>query len=69
MKIIITENQLKFINEALGVPEKILDAAEVLFDIVANNIKSINQKENEYGFRGKLDFELGGKKKIVIDSY
>jgi hypothetical protein len=69
MKIIITENQLKFINEALGVPEKILNAAEVLFDIVANNIKSINQKENEYGFRGKLDFELGGKKKIVIDSY
>jgi hypothetical protein len=69
MKIIITENQLKFINEALGVPEKILDAAEVLFDIVANNIKSINQKENEYGFRGKLDFELGGKKKIIIDSY
>jgi hypothetical protein len=69
MKIIITENQLKFINEALGVPEKILDAAEVLFDIVANNIKSINQKENEYGFRGKLDFELGGKKKIIVDSY
>ena len=69
MKIIITENQLKFINEALGVPEKILEAAEVFFDIVANNIKSINQKKNEYKFRGKLDFELGGKKKIVIDSY
>jgi hypothetical protein len=69
MKIIITENQLKFINEALGVPENILDAAEVLFDIVANNIKSINQKENEYKFSGELDFELGGKKKIVIDSY
>jgi hypothetical protein len=69
MKIIITENQLKFINEALGVPENILDAAEVLFDIVANNIKSINRKENEYEFSGELDFELGGKKKIVIDSY
>jgi hypothetical protein len=69
MKIIITENQLKFINEALGVPENILDAAEVLFDIVSNNIKSINRKENEYEFSGELDFELGGKKKIVIDSY
>ena len=69
MKIIITENQLKFINEALGVPENILHAAEVLFDIVANNIKSINRKENEYEFSGELDFELGGKKKIVIDSY
>jgi hypothetical protein len=67
--ILITENQLKFITEALGVPEKILDAAEVLFDIVANNIKSINQKEKEYMFSGELDFELGGKKKIVIDSY
>ena len=36
--IIITEHQLKYITEALGVPDNILDAAEELFDIVAQNI-------------------------------
>jgi hypothetical protein len=34
MKIIITESQLKFINEALGVPDSILETAEEVFDIV-----------------------------------
>jgi hypothetical protein len=67
--ILITENQLKFISEALGVPDSILEAAEVVFDIVANDIKSINEKEDTYEFSGELDFELGGKKKIVIDGY
>jgi hypothetical protein len=67
--ILITENQLKLISEALGVPDSILEAAEVVFDIVANDIKSINEKEDTYEFSGELDFELGGKKKIVIDGY
>ena len=67
--ILITENQLKLISEALGVPDSILEAAEVVFDIVTNDIKSINEKEDTYEFSGELDFELGGKKKIVIDGY
>ena len=50
MKIIITENQLKFINEALGVPDNILDAAEMLYDIVERDIKSIDSVEEEYEF-------------------
>ena len=41
MKIIISESQLKYINEALGVPDNILEAAEVVFDIFAEKIKSI----------------------------
>jgi hypothetical protein len=69
MKIIITESQLKFINEALGVPDSILAAAEEVFDIVVNDVKSIDEKENTYAFSGDLDFELGDKKKIVIDGY
>ena len=69
MKIIITESQLKFINEALGVPDSILETAEEVFDIVLNNIKSIDEKEDTYEFSGNLDFELGDKKKIVIDGY
>ena len=69
MKIIITESQLKFINEALGVPDSILTAAEEVFDIVLNDVKSIDEKEDTYAFSGKLDFELGDKKKIVIDGY
>jgi hypothetical protein len=69
MKIIITENQLKFINEALGVPENILDAADMLYDIVERDIKSIDRIQDVYEFDGDIEFELGDKKKVMIDSY
>lgn len=69
MKIIISESQLKYINEALGVPDNILEAAEVVFDIFAEKIKSIRTKQEQYNFSGDLDFELGDKKKIKIDEY
>ena len=69
MKIIITENQLKFINEALGVPENILDAADMLYDIVERDIKSIDRIQDRYEFGGDIEFELGDKKKVMIDSY
>ncbi len=69
MKIIITENQLKFINEALGVPDNILDAAEMLYDIVERDIKSIDSVEEEYEFDGEIEIELGDKHKVMIDSY
>ena len=36
MKIIITESQLKILNEVVGVPENILDAAEKLYNEVEN---------------------------------
>ena len=67
--IIITENQLRYITEALGVPDNILGAAEELFDIVAQNIQSIDYKSDEYNFDGNVDIELGYNKKIVIDHY
>ena len=69
MKIIITESQLNLINEALGVPDNILDAADMLYDIVERDIKSIRDIQDEYKFDGELEFELGDKKKIKIDSY
>ena len=69
MKIIITENQLKYINEALGVPDNILNAAEMLYDVVERDIKSIDDVEDEYEFEGEIEFELGNKKKVKIDSY
>ncbi len=69
MKIIITENQLRLITEALGVPDNILDAAEMLYDIVEREIKSIDSVEDEYEFDGEIELELGDKKKVMIDSY
>ena len=69
MKIIISESQLKYINEALGVPDYILDAAEMLYNVVERDIKSIDTVEEEYEFDGKIDFVLGDKKKVTIDSY
>ena len=32
--IVITESQLRIITEALGVPDNILDAADMLYDVV-----------------------------------
>ncbi len=39
MKIIITENQLRLIKEAAGVPENILNEARVLYNIVKDKLK------------------------------
>jgi hypothetical protein len=67
--IVITESQLRLITEALGVPDFILDAADMLYDVVENDIRSIDDIQDEYNFKGKIDFELGDKKKIRINSY
>ena len=67
--VIITESQLKLIAEALGVPDNILDAADMLYDVVEQDIRSIDTIEDEYKFDGKIEFEMGDKKKIKIDSY
>jgi hypothetical protein len=67
--ILITENQLRLITEALGVPDTILDVAEQVFNSVARNIKSIRTKKDEYIFRGNVGVQLGDKKKIDIDDY
>jgi len=67
--IVITESQLKIITEALGVPDNILDAADMLYDVVEQDIKTIDTIQDEYNFDGEINFELGNKKKIKIDSY
>jgi hypothetical protein len=67
--IIITKSQLRLITEALGVPDSILDAADILYDVVENDIRSINTIQDEYKFDGDLDLELGDKKKVKINSY
>jgi len=53
----------------LCVHENILDAADMLYDVVENDIRSIDDIQDGYNFKGKIDFELGDKKKIRIDSY
>lgn len=67
--VIITESQLKLITEALGVPDNILDAADMLYDVVEQDIRSIDTIEDEYKFDGEIEFEMGDKKKIKVDSY
>jgi len=67
--IIITKSQLRLITEALGVPDSILDAADILYDVVENNIRSIKTIQDKYKFDGDLDLELGDKKKVKINSY
>ena len=69
MRIIITESQLKLLNEIVGVPGNILQAAEKLYSEVEKHVKSINTKEEEYEFYGSLNVELGVKKKIQITDY
>lgn len=70
MKITITEGQLKnIINEALGVPESILEAAEDFYEIFLNKIKTINVKSDVYDFQGHANITLGSKDKIRITGY
>jgi hypothetical protein len=52
-KIIITEKQMdlltkKLLSESVGVPENILDDGRKLFDIVKNQLKTLNSIESEY---------------------
>jgi hypothetical protein len=65
--ILITENQLQLITEALGVPDNILNTAKEVYDMVAVNLKSIDEKEDEYTFTNYPNYILGDKKKIKID--
>jgi hypothetical protein len=58
MKIILTENQYKVLNEALGVPEGILDAASDLYEIVMYFIKGIYDKREEYVFNRSVDLTI-----------
>ena len=69
MKIIVTKEQHEVINEALGVPNSILEAAEELYEVFADNLKSITDKESSYEFRDDIDVVLGDKKKIMLDEY
>ncbi len=69
MKIIVTKEQKKIINEALGVPKNILDVAEKMYQIVLRDLKSITEKKDEYEFDGVTYFDLGDKKQIPIRSY
>lgn len=65
--ILITENQLRLITEALGVPESLLNIAEEVYLMIAEDLKSITEKEDEYEFHNWTNFEIGGKKKIKIE--
>jgi hypothetical protein len=67
--IIITENQLRLITEALGVPDSILDAAEKIYDLIGQDLKSITTKDEKYEFSNEVDIELGDKKKINIEDF
>jgi hypothetical protein len=65
--ILITENQLRLITEALGVPDSILNIAEEVFVMISLHLKSITEKEDEYVFHNYPNYEIGGKKKIKIE--
>jgi hypothetical protein len=69
MRIIITKEQHRLISEAMGIPDAIYDASEVFFDLFANHLKSISEKEDTYEFDGNVNIKLGGKSKIEIDRY
>jgi hypothetical protein len=58
MKIIITESQLKLINEAVGVPENILNEGKKLFDIVKDKLKKIKSTGKEEYFFENIKIDL-----------
>ena len=61
MKIILTESQFKILQEAVGVPEGILQAGEELYNIVSDELKSIDSTEEKY------EFEVEDKELTISD--
>jgi len=50
MKIILTESQFKVLQEAVGVPEGILQVGEELYNLVSDELKTISSTEESYSF-------------------
>jgi hypothetical protein len=69
MKIIITESQAALLKEALGVPNNILEAAEKLYKIIEDHLRTITLKSDQYNFSGSLDIQMGDKKIIEVEEY
>ena len=61
MKIILTESQFKVLQEAVGVPEGILQAGEELYNIVSDELKTIDSTEENY------EFEVDDKELTISD--
>lgn len=61
MKIILTESQFKVLQEAVGVPEGILQAGEELYNIVSDELKAIDSTEENY------EFEVDDKELTISD--
>jgi len=61
MKIILTESQFKVLQEAVGVPEGILQAGEELYNIVSDELKTIFYPEEKY------EFEVDDKELTISD--
>ena len=64
--LIITEKQMNLIvdnllNEAVGVPEYIIDSAEELYEIIANQLKRMND------FETNQEFSVGGLNLKISD--
>ena len=62
--LIINENQLgkivdNLLLERLGVPDFILDSAEVLYDVVLNKIRTIKDTSGKYDFNLNVDLPIG----------
>ena len=63
-KFLITERQYKvitqkLISERLGVPDFILDSANTLYELVADYLKNISEKRNEYTIEQEVQLPIG----------
>jgi hypothetical protein len=69
VKIIITENQLKYITrglanhedvitEAVGVPKNIIESGRDIYDIISKYLKSIKTKKNQYQLVLPIDITI-----------
>ena len=62
-KIIITEEQLRYINESLGVPDNIFETAQKVYDGIINNLNSNKNElvdQNEFSFTIEDNFRISG---------
>ena len=67
MKIILTESQFRILQEAVGVPEGILQAGEELYNLVSDELKTIDTTEESYSFKIYSDLVISDVTFTKID--
>jgi hypothetical protein len=66
-KVIVDQESIdKLLIERLGVPENILDSAEVLYDLISQKLKTIKDASEDYNFYMNVNLLIHLKRRFYL---